>query len=73
MLTQPRNDLTPRQQAIRQLALRQLKAVEDSLQWLLEITADQGDREAIQDGQYDVKHISELLTEWFGAELIEGE
>ncbi len=48
-MTQPESTLTPQQTALQGLALRQLEAVTGTLRRILDVSTDQGDREAVQD------------------------
>ena len=61
-------NLTPAQQSLQELALRQMAAVQETLRRLQGITADQGDREAVQDASGSVGAAVEVLREWFGQE-----
>ncbi len=61
-------NLTPAQQALQQLALRQMAAVQETLRRLESITEDQGDREAVRDANGSVGSAVGILSEWFGQE-----
>ena len=61
-------NLTPAQQSLQELALRQMAAVQQTLGRLQGITTDQGDREAAQDASGSVDAAVEVLREWFGQE-----
>lgn len=60
--------LTPQQTALQQLALRQLEALSVTLQRIVSITDDQGDKEAVMDAAGNTTNSMELLREWFGTE-----
>ena len=60
--------LSPKQIALQQLALRQLESLSVTLQRIVAITNDQGDREAVQDAVGNTVNSQYLLREWFGTE-----
>ena len=60
--------LLPKQIALQQLALRQLESLSVTLQRIVAITNDQGDREAVQDAVSNTVNSQYLLREWFGTE-----
>ena len=65
-MNQPGSALTSQQTALQQLALRQLEAVQGTLQRLQAIPATQADSEALADACELVERGTDCLRDWFG-------
>lgn len=65
-MIQPEAELTPQQRALQQLALRQMQAVQETLQRLLSVTDEQADREAVADALDWLSKADYTLRGWLG-------
>ncbi len=65
-MNQPGSALTPSQRALQALALKQLEAVQGTMQRLQAIPASQADREAVTDALDWLSKSDDCLRNWFG-------
>lgn len=65
-MNQPGSKLTPQQEALQRLALRQAEAFRESLRRLQAIPSSQADREAVADSLDWLSKSDDCLRNWLG-------
>ena len=67
-MTQRPSTLSPDQESLQAVALRQLQDVLATLERLRAITIEQADMEAVPDAREDVNAAVEILQHWYGTD-----